>query len=543
MISAVLLQLRSRINALSPLDRLPPEVLLNIFELFVHPSCNDSVLHLNSDERISTPVRTRQLLTITHVCRRWREVSLNTATLWTRADDFKPAQLDAFLERSRDAAISLHLQAERAGTLTRFLAKCGHRLKHLDITLHTDSLSRVPTLQAFRAPNLQSLTLVSQEDLDVDPGDPEPVLFCDRVSSLRALAVDPAYICIPSNEFPHLTHLYLAKVSSRFLSRDVLSILLQLLSNTPALQYLHIEGLSRKASSTVAARTASLRSLRGLTCGTSDLQSALCLLNIIDIPADVAIRLDRLECFAPDHVSLAQPLPCQALLASFTRLEVATEGEELHLVADGARSGLWMQVQCVGGDWGEWLARLCTMFPLSSVTTLQASAVDKHVIPSLLRQLPRLTTVAVHFNAGPLDEDDEAPPHELASSLYASLNVDLPLLEVLVLGAKASHPDKLSPADLISMAAGRLGKGRPLQRLVVDLLDFWPDMGVRGPVSPDIDLFRAAFAPAAEYVGNLQLLEHAGACEFEMGGMWTIPEAERYWRIPADETPCYRLFW
>ncbi|KAL1940558.1 hypothetical protein VTO73DRAFT_7993 [Trametes versicolor] len=116
---SVLLDLRSRINALSPLDRLPPEILLHIFEHLACCSYYDDVTPLDYWDRLKTPVRTRQLFVITHVCRRWREVSLNVAGLWKRANDFKPDRIDTFLERSRDAAISLHLQIERIGTLTQ----------------------------------------------------------------------------------------------------------------------------------------------------------------------------------------------------------------------------------------------------------------------------------------------------------------------------------------------------------------------------------------------------------------------------------------
>lgn len=544
---SVLLDLRSRINASSPLDRLPPEILLHIFEHLACCSYYDDVTPLDYWDRLKTPVRTRQLFVITHVCRRWREVSLNVAGLWKRANDFKPDRIDTFLERSRDAAISLHLQVERIGTLTQFLADCGHRLKHLDITLHAILLLHLPSLQTFRAPNLESLTIVSEADLPVQVSDREPVLFCDRISSLKALAIDPAHICIPTNEFPHLTHLYLAKFSSPILSGDIIARLLELLSNTPALQYLHIEGLDRNASHTVATRTASLHSLRGLTCGGGDLQSALCLLSNLDVPADITIRMDRVKCLTPNHIALVKPLPCQAFLASFTRLEITAAYDDLHLIADGPRSGLWIQADCAHDhQWDEWLARLCTMFPLPSVTTLLASAVDRRVIPSLLRQLPRLTTVAVYIRAGPLDERENAPSasHELASSLYAALgNTELPHLEVLALGAKAAHPDKLSPADLVSMVAARSGLGRPLQRLDIDLIDFWPDRRARYPVAPDVDLFQAAFAPAAEHVEALQLFKNAGVCHFELREMWTTPEAERYWNMPEESIPFYRLYW
>ncbi len=157
--------------------------------------------------------------------------------------------------------------------------------------------------------------------------------------------------------------------------------------------------------------------------------------------------------------------------------------------------------------------------------------------------MPNLTKVAVRFNAGPLEEDEDRPSHELASSLYATLATDLPHLEELVLGVSAADPDKLSPSDLLSMAAARSERGRPLQGLVFDLLDFWPNMEVVCPVSPDIDLFREAFAPVSEHVGDVQLLQDAGACGFELRDMWTMREAERYWRIPIRQTPNYRLFW
>ncbi|OJT15599.1 hypothetical protein TRAPUB_5927 [Trametes pubescens] len=255
--------------------------------------------------------------------------------------------------------------------------------------------------------------------------------------------------------------------------------------------------------------------------------------------------MDRLDCLTPNSIALVKPLPCQAFLSSFTRLEVTAAGDDLHLIADGPHSGLWIQALC-HDRWDEWLARLCTMFPLSSVTTLLASAVDRRIIPSLLRQLPRLITVAVHIRAGPLDEYEDAPTpsHELASSLYAALgDIELPHLEVLALGARAAHPDKLSPADLISMVAARSRRGTPLQRLDIDLINFRPDIHAQRPMAPDVDLFRAAFAPAAEHVGALQLFKNADVCHFELREMWAMPEAERYWNIPEDSIPFYRLYW
>jgi hypothetical protein len=64
-----------RTNPLSPVFRLPAEILANIF---IH-NARDSYMEIYGDPNSTTP----SWVNVSYVCRHWRDIALNCHTLWT----------------------------------------------------------------------------------------------------------------------------------------------------------------------------------------------------------------------------------------------------------------------------------------------------------------------------------------------------------------------------------------------------------------------------------------------------------------------------
>ncbi|GJE90059.1 F-box protein [Phanerochaete sordida] len=85
-------------NTLLPIEALPEEIILDIFNILVHSTFGPSY----------------GWLAVTHVCRRWRTAALGCPVLWTRVhcafpDSGQLDRLDAFIERSQSCPIDVDL--------------------------------------------------------------------------------------------------------------------------------------------------------------------------------------------------------------------------------------------------------------------------------------------------------------------------------------------------------------------------------------------------------------------------------------------------
>ncbi|KAG2015325.1 hypothetical protein CC2G_008608 [Coprinopsis cinerea AmutBmut pab1-1] len=122
--------LRFERNKLSPVSRLPAEVLSEIFVWRASPT---------EKPRMWVP-------SITHVCASWREIALNFPPLWSTihgpAQNMGPSWLATFLERSKGAPLSIHSQIDdfpnqdeaaisRVRHILANTLKETHRLRHV----------------------------------------------------------------------------------------------------------------------------------------------------------------------------------------------------------------------------------------------------------------------------------------------------------------------------------------------------------------------------------------------------------------------------
>ena len=116
-----------------PIHKVPDDILILIFSFFP--------IHSDVLRKKDWP---QTWLTITHVCKRWREVALNTAQLWAVLwySWSKREVLEAFISRSRQAPLEVELFEADSDKLTDalhlVLPELG-RTKSLTLSMETEA--------------------------------------------------------------------------------------------------------------------------------------------------------------------------------------------------------------------------------------------------------------------------------------------------------------------------------------------------------------------------------------------------------------------
>jgi len=145
-------ELKYRRNALAPISRLPPETLAKIFSLLPFPA----------DDSENVPYLA--WAHVTHVCHRWREISLSFPYLWSHIN-FSKLSLARFPQILARAKMSpLHFEAKHISPLSksRYNAFGGQLEAHISHTRHLTLSGEFQTvLQRLvsPAPALVSLSL------------------------------------------------------------------------------------------------------------------------------------------------------------------------------------------------------------------------------------------------------------------------------------------------------------------------------------------------------------------------------------------------
>ncbi|KAK7448796.1 hypothetical protein VKT23_013526 [Stygiomarasmius scandens] len=212
----------------SPVRRLPPELLSQIF---IH--CIPSQ-HLPTRSNLEAP------LLFLQVCRKWRQVTLDTPALWCGLHVHLPdCSLDSalmqrrvrgineWLEKSSTLPISLSLSLVLTGTSLHFenintflgnlTQKYSRRWKRLDL-ISADNISVIKTLQSTNFPTLEQFSLTYPTQYEVPATVPE---FFKTISSLRGIRLEnytsristSALIAACSFQLENLTELVLHPLS------------------------------------------------------------------------------------------------------------------------------------------------------------------------------------------------------------------------------------------------------------------------------------------------------------------------------------------
>ncbi|KAI0264918.1 hypothetical protein BC834DRAFT_238385 [Gloeopeniophorella convolvens] len=291
------LRLRSlyaQLNALAPVSLLPAELLTRIFHLLRDDRC------YNKDTRLPF------WITVTHVCRHWREVALSDSTLWSGIWDNFPMCTEKWLVemliRSKEALLDVDLRKPSA-ELLRSVAFHPSHIRSLVLNCLTGSPSNesVQKLLMSEAPELEELYLgpkslitsppiVLLNDLPASSGFR---LFRGQAPKLRSIHL--YQIHIPWAYLPRCTLSHLSITSSsdgvEFSPLGEIGALIDVLENSPTLERLTLDHcLAPVSSQPRAVSIVNLPRLSQLTLSGHS-SSVLCLLESFHTPALLELRL------------------------------------------------------------------------------------------------------------------------------------------------------------------------------------------------------------------------------------------------------------
>ena len=265
----VLSLVRSIKNSFVPISRIPPEVLSLIPDY-----CDDDDDDADQD-----------LITLTHVCRGWRDTFISRSSLWTQLDFMNVDKTRTYIQRSKSSPLELHLERDEDNTYLddafSLVTPHIHRIKSL--TIYADALP--DNIRHFNcyAPLL--------EELDIDLTSPHaPVLnnalFNRDISSLRELRLSGVVTYLPWTDLANLTTFNLKSCRP---GRDFVTRLLDFFENAPLLRTIMLEDSIPKSSNAPSERIVFLPHLDILAITAKPAHSVL--LNHLRIPTGASLVL------------------------------------------------------------------------------------------------------------------------------------------------------------------------------------------------------------------------------------------------------------
>ena len=301
-------------NSLPFIFRLPTEILEIIF---IHRA-RDYHSKASCDSTPTVP----SWVNISYVCRRWRNVTLNCATLWTYLFVTSPRWTEELLARSGNAPLKLHVNPDPCRCDTTFLElgiveQVMNRVERIqELCLHlpfTSDDHHFFSKLSSRAPCLQKLKISTEGDFDCSQW--SSVLFDGDTPALRTLELTGCSVPWYSFTLGGLTTLSLNNVPVPF-QQDTVEFLATL-GRMQNLEHLYLNNSLASAAgflSSMALHTfqeVNLPHLSRLLIA-APLSTVIPLLSRINIPLKTEVRL---ECHFERDFSLDDYTPLSSLLA------------------------------------------------------------------------------------------------------------------------------------------------------------------------------------------------------------------------------------
>ena len=153
----------------------------------------------------------RPLVTMTHVCRSWRNVLVSTPSLWTQLDfcvPTGPQQVEEFLRRSGNLPLDIHQYLEVPDHIEPFLSTTLHnlsRLRRLEINSSLDRLGRLLERFSTSAPVLEYLNITNYPNITDEDMKLPCTIFGGRLPKLTSLSLFCLRTDLRGFIFPSLT--------------------------------------------------------------------------------------------------------------------------------------------------------------------------------------------------------------------------------------------------------------------------------------------------------------------------------------------------
>ncbi|KIJ20956.1 hypothetical protein PAXINDRAFT_165772 [Paxillus involutus ATCC 200175] len=243
--------LRTRRNALSPISRLPPEILSTIFTHYARGYYEDTL----SRAGWAVPL----WVNVSYICRHWRDVALNCPSLWTFLFVSSPRWTEELFSRSKMAPLKIRIDMGYGKQTNewKFLEKVAahaERIKDLSLKLPCHEAEELLPKLSSRAPLLQTLHInVKRSGYLSDSPVVLHNLFNGHTPALRTLELSNCHLPWSSLALSGLTSLSLCELASP--SQLTVVVLVAMLRHMPNLVYLHLENALISGQSTLATQS------------------------------------------------------------------------------------------------------------------------------------------------------------------------------------------------------------------------------------------------------------------------------------------------
>ena len=263
---------RSVKNTLAPVNRIPRDVLSIIPDYLTDEDTADD-----------------DLITLTHVCRGWRELFISRPSLWARLDCTNTNKTRVYIERSKTFPLRVCLeQADdtfyREEALLLAVPHI-HRLKRLSVSGNPTQV--LPVLaEHFSCP----VPLLDCLEINFERGQAPTLpdgLFNGDISTLREFGLAGVITSLPWRGVLNLTTFNLCRVPE---DKILLTQLLDFFESAPHLRHIHLHDSIPNSSNVPTKRVVSLSQLKDLSITAQPAHSIL--LDHLSIPAGASLRLE-----------------------------------------------------------------------------------------------------------------------------------------------------------------------------------------------------------------------------------------------------------
>jgi len=266
---------------LAPINKIPPEILALIPDFW--------------DMRD----RDEDVITLTHVCRPWREVFISRSSLWTNFDCLNEEKTRVYFERSKSSPINLSVNNDiiPGDPFFQIIPHATGRLKSLLVKGQSKDVAAVTSHLSHPAPLLERLSIRSKPPLARRNPIVPSALFNGDLSSLRVLRLESVHTGLPWRNMVNLTSFTLSHVPGGI----PVGQLLDFFGSAPHLEEIELY-FAISAAGAQNGRVVSLECLKSMHIKNDDPPSVLLDHLLIPVGAKLEIEAGFLSSLIGEHL-------------------------------------------------------------------------------------------------------------------------------------------------------------------------------------------------------------------------------------------------
>ena len=406
----------------------------------------------------------KDLVSLTHVCRSWREALTGCPALWSYLDFTSTERTRIFIERAQSSPLEIFIRDFRS--YKTFLLVLPHVARIVSISLvGSEGIIRLFTRYlSCPIPSLKILTIILTGSVPFPLND---TLFNGDVSSLRTLNLSGVIPHIPWKNLRNITTFTLRHVPESAVS---VTELLDFFEQAPLLCEIALRYSSPDSSDAPPERVVPLPSLKNFKILT-DFQPSSILLNHLSIPAGAFLHQEldvgsglSLRSFLPETIGNLQNT------SYISSVYLNFGDEDVSLLLDGP-SGRF-SVRGYGINWSstpsESILWSLGCFDLSRTRRLAVSTYEFQTLWKIKNPVRRILDATKDLRQIFLNQRNNTPfilalnPNLSSGS---SNPVPCPKLEDLILYVE--HGESLDISGLVEMAKWRALEGAKLKSITV----------------------------------------------------------------------------